>query len=62
MKPRIVTVVIHADGDLTSRQYRMPLWMFEVGKWGAVAVGLLVVLFFAFAEPLAHAAARVPGL
>lgn len=55
-------MVVHVDGDLTSRQYRMPLWAFEVGKWGAVAVGLLVVLFFAFAEPLAHAASRVPGL
>jgi murein DD-endopeptidase MepM/ murein hydrolase activator NlpD len=62
MKGRSVTIVVHADGDLTSHQYRWPLWAFEVGKWGAVAVGLLVVLFFAFAEPLAHAAARVPGL
>jgi murein DD-endopeptidase MepM/ murein hydrolase activator NlpD len=62
MKSRSVTVVIHADGDLASRQYRMPVWAFEVGKWGAVAVGLLVVLFFAFAEPLARAASRVPGL
>lgn len=62
MKGRSVTIVVHADGDLTSHQYRLPLWTFEVGKWGAVTVGLLVVLFFAFAEPLAHAAARVPGL
>ena len=62
MKGKSVTMVVHVDGDLTSRQYRIPLWAFEAGKWGAVTVALLVVLFFAFAEPLTHAAARVPGL
>ncbi|HXQ28456.1 MAG TPA: peptidoglycan DD-metalloendopeptidase family protein [Gemmatimonadales bacterium] len=62
MSGRRVTVVIHVDGDLASRQYRLPLWVFDVGRWGAVVVVLLVVLFFAFAEPLAQAAARVPGL
>ena len=59
---RQVTIVVHVDGDLASRQYRVPAWAFEAGRWGAVVVLLLVVLFFAFAEPLAHAAARVPGL
>ena len=62
MRSRGVTVVVHVDGDLNSRQYRVPLWALEAGKWGAVVVALLVVLFFAFSEPLAHAAARVPGL
>lgn len=62
MRERGVTIVIHTDGDLNSRQYRVRLWVFEAGKWGALVIGLLVVLFFAFAGPLSRAAARVPGL
>ena len=62
MSSREVTIVVHIDGDPNSRKFRVPLWAFEVGKWGAVSIVLLVVLFFAFAEPLTHAAARVPGL
>jgi len=62
MKARGVTIVVHIDGDTTSRKYHLPLWSFEAGKWGAVTVAVLVVLFFAFAEPLTHAAARVPAL
>src|SRR2546427_6561101 len=62
MKDRGVTIVIHTDGDLDSRQYRVPVWAFEAGKWGALVVALLVVLFFAFAGPISRAAARVPGL
>src|SRR5437773_1001334 len=61
-KDRRVTIVVHTDGDLASRQYRVPVWAFEAGKWGAIVVGLLVVLFFAFAGPIGRAAARVPGL
>src|SRR2546422_10579173 len=61
-KDRRVTIVVHTDGDLASRQYRVPVWAFEAGKWGALVVGLLVVLVFAFAGPIGRAAARVPGL
>ena len=61
-KDRHVTIVLHTDGDLASRQYRVPVWAFEAGKWSALLVGLLVVLFFAFAGPIGRAAARVPGL
>src|SRR3989442_10498953 len=61
-KDRRVTIVVHTDGDLASRQYRVPVWAFEAGKGGALAVGLLVVLFFAFAGPTRRAAAPVPGL
>ena len=62
MKARGVTIVVHIDGDPSSRKYHLPLWSFEAGKWSAVTIALMVVLFFAFAEPLTHAAARVPGL
>jgi murein DD-endopeptidase MepM/ murein hydrolase activator NlpD len=62
MSQRGVTVVVHTDGDLNSRQYRLPLWVFQVGKWGAITVAVLVVLFFAFAGPIGRSAARVPGL
>jgi murein DD-endopeptidase MepM/ murein hydrolase activator NlpD len=62
MSRRGVTIVVHTDGDLNSRQYRLPLWAVQVGKWGAIAVTVLVVLFFAFAGPIGRNAARVPGL
>jgi murein DD-endopeptidase MepM/ murein hydrolase activator NlpD len=57
-----VTIVVHADGDLESKQYRFPRWAVIAGKWGAGAVAVLVVLFFAFAGPISRNAARVPGL
>ena len=62
MKSRGVTIVVHIDGDTNSKKYHLPLLTFAVGKWGALTVALLVVLFFAFAGPLGTAAARVPGL
>src|SRR5947209_10378663 len=61
-RDRAVTIVVHTDGELDSREYRVPLWAFEAGKWGAIVIALLVVLFFAFAGPLSRAAAWVPGL
>jgi murein DD-endopeptidase MepM/ murein hydrolase activator NlpD len=61
-KDRHVTIVIHTDGELASRQYRVPVWALEAGKWSALVVAFLVVLFFAFAGPIGRAAARVPGL
>lgn len=62
MTTRGVTIVVHADGDLESRQYRLPRWAVQVGKWGAMTVVLSIVLFFAFAGPIMRSAARVPGL
>src|SRR5437773_4550299 len=61
-RDRAVTIVVHTDGELDSREYRGPVWAFEAGKWGAIVIALLVVLFFAFAGPISRAAARVPGL
>jgi murein DD-endopeptidase MepM/ murein hydrolase activator NlpD len=59
---RGVTIVVHADGDLESKQYRIPRWALVAGKWGAGAIAVSVVLFFAFAGPISRNAARVPGL
>jgi murein DD-endopeptidase MepM/ murein hydrolase activator NlpD len=62
MKQRGVTIVVHVDGDLNTRRYRLPVWMFEAGKWTALVVGLLIVGFFAFAGPIIKNAAVVPVL
>jgi murein DD-endopeptidase MepM/ murein hydrolase activator NlpD len=59
---RGVTIVVQVDGDLNTRQFRLPLWAFTVGKWAAVLVVILLALFFAFAGPLTRSAGRVPGL
>src|SRR3954468_14214099 len=59
---RGVTIVVHADGDLESKQYRLPRWAVLAGKWGAGLIAVLVVLFFAFAGPITRNALRVPGL
>jgi murein DD-endopeptidase MepM/ murein hydrolase activator NlpD len=61
-KPRGVTIVVHKDGDLASKQYRLPMWAFAAAKWGALAISLMVVLFFAFAGPIFRAAARAQRL
>jgi murein DD-endopeptidase MepM/ murein hydrolase activator NlpD len=62
MTTRGVTIVVHADGDLESKQYRFPRWAVMGGKWGAGAIAVLVVLFFAFAGPITRNAVLVPGL
>lgn len=62
MSQRHVTIVVHTDGDLNSRQYRVPLRVLQAGKWGAITVAILALLFFAFAGPITRNAARVPGL
>ncbi len=62
MSGRNVTIVIHTDGDLNSRQYKVPLRLLQVGKGAAIAFAIFVVGFVAFAGPIERNAARVPGL
>ena len=59
---RNITIVVHADGDLESKQYRIPRWALVAGKWTAGAIVVSVVGFFAFAGPIFRNYARVPGL
>src|SRR5205823_1951872 len=46
------------EDGLESRQYRVPLWAFEIGKWTAGGIAVLVVLFFLFAGPITRNAVR----
>ena len=62
MTTRGVTIVVHADGDLESKQYRIPRLALALGKWGAGAIAVSVVLFFAFAGPITRNALRAPRL
>ncbi|MGH7568006.1 MAG: hypothetical protein ACREL9_03400, partial [Gemmatimonadales bacterium] len=62
MSRRSVTIVVHVDGELTTRRYRLPVWALEAGKWGALGIAILVVLFFAFAGPISRKAAEYPLL
>jgi murein DD-endopeptidase MepM/ murein hydrolase activator NlpD len=61
-RTRGVTIVIHADGDLQSKQYRLPAWAVVAGKWGAGIIIVTIVGFFAFIGPIMRNNARVPGL
>lgn len=57
-----VTIVVHSDGDLASRTYRLPVWLLRtLTGLGAVAGGLLLLLL-ALYLPIVAQAARVPGL
>lgn len=55
---RSITIMMHTDGALETRQYRVPLWAVRVARGGAIVVGALVLLFFAFAGPITRNAAR----
>ncbi|MGH7674265.1 MAG: hypothetical protein ACREMV_03255, partial [Gemmatimonadales bacterium] len=59
---RAVTIVVHVDGDVESRQYRISLRLFRAAQTGAIVVAVLVTVFFALAGPITRNAARVPGL
>jgi len=61
-RTRGVTIVIHADGDLESKQYRLPAWAVVAGKWGAGIIIVTIVGFFSFIGPIMRNNARVPGL
>lgn len=59
---RHYTVLIHADGALQSRSFRVPLWALRALATGGIVLGALLLLGAALYLPIALAAARVPGL
>jgi murein DD-endopeptidase MepM/ murein hydrolase activator NlpD len=60
-RPRI-TVMVHRDGELESRSFRMPVWLFRILAVASAVflVGLLIV--GTLYAPLLKAAASVPRL
>jgi murein DD-endopeptidase MepM/ murein hydrolase activator NlpD len=59
---RFVTVMLHRDGDLASRSFRLPVWLFRALSIAAAVVGALLVLGAVLYAPIVRTAARVPGL
>ncbi len=57
-----VTIVVHTDGAIASRTYRVPRWAVRAALGGAVGLGVVILLGMALYLPIAAAAARVPGL
>ncbi len=64
MKPprQAVTILIHKDGAVRSRSYRIPLWLVRTFLIGGGLVFCLLVIVLAFYAPILGQAARVPGL
>lgn len=57
-----ITVMVHRDGELDSRTFRMPIWLFRVvAVVGAVCLMGVLILGTIYA-PLLKAAASVPRL
>lgn len=59
---RDVTIMIHRDGDVNSRSFRIPEWLLRAGLIAGVAAVVLNLVGAALYAPVARAAARVPGL
>jgi murein DD-endopeptidase MepM/ murein hydrolase activator NlpD len=57
-----VTIVVHADGALASRTFRLPLWLLRLLAGFSLALAGLLLLGLALYLPIVAQAARVPGL
>ncbi|HTS88882.1 MAG TPA: M23 family metallopeptidase [Gemmatimonadales bacterium] len=57
-----VTIVVHRDGALDSRTYRIPRWAYRAAIAGSVGLGVLLLLSLALFVPITATAARVPAL
>lgn len=57
-----VTLVIHRDGELENRVYRMPLALYRALKVGGVVLSVLIVIAAVSYTPIVRTAAKVPSL
>jgi len=60
--PRGVTVLIHRDGDLDSRSFRVPLWAARTALLALAAVCVIAIVVGVLYAPIVRTAATVPGL
>ncbi len=56
------TVMIHRDGSITSRQFRLPLWLVRTASVVGLIVLVTVIVIVAAYGPIVAAAAREPLL
>lgn len=59
---RGVTIMIHQDGALDSRQFRMSLWAARAAVGAAIGFAVLIILAAALYTPIARTAASVPAM
>jgi murein DD-endopeptidase MepM/ murein hydrolase activator NlpD len=59
---RGVSILVQRDGALSSRSYRVPVWLLRASLIGSVIVSVAVVLGIALYGPIGRQAARVPAL
>ena len=57
-----VTILIHRDGSIESRSYRVPLWAVRVGSIIGVFLAFILAVGLALYTPIVRTAARVPFL
>jgi murein DD-endopeptidase MepM/ murein hydrolase activator NlpD len=61
-KNRSVTIMVHKDGDVDSRSFRVPLWLVRTSAISGAVLATLLVIGVVLYAPIVRAAARVPGL
>lgn len=59
---RDVTIMVHRDGDVDSRSYRIPEWLLRTGLVAGAVVLFMILLGAALYAPIVRAAVRVPLL
>ena len=59
---RSVTLMVHRDGDLQSRSYRIPLWLLRTGLTLVAVIVVLVAIGAVLYAPIVRTAATAPGL
>lgn len=57
-----VTIVVHSDGALASKTFRLPVWLLRTLTALAAVLGGLLLLLLALYLPIVAQATRVPGL
>jgi murein DD-endopeptidase MepM/ murein hydrolase activator NlpD len=57
-----ITILVHRDGDVGSRSFRIPLWLFRTGLFAGGAILAILLLLAALYLPIVGLAAQVPGL
>jgi len=59
---QMVTIVVHRDGELDNRIYKIPAILLRTMKVAGITTAVLVLLGAVLYAPVARTAARVPGL